>query len=125
MSQRLFAKSPLTSRNASFSGSKQLAAGDRSLLAFSKEAEEDSWSFAVISGFISSEEEKSLMMDVTRSLRGKKYQFGHWDGVCECVCVCVCVCVHSCSCVCVYVCVCVCVCAHMLVCVCVCVCVCV
>ena len=118
MSQRLF-----TSRNASFSGSKQLTAGDRSLLAFSKEAEEDSWSFAVISGFISSEEEKSLMMDVTRSLRGKKYQFGHWDGVCECVCVCVrvCVCAHMHVCVCVCVCVRVCVCTHARVCVCVCV----
>ena len=94
ISQRPFTKSPLSSRNASFSNSsvEQLQSdGDRSLLAFSKEAEEDSWSFAVIPGFISPEEEDSLMMDVTRSLRGKKYQFNHWDGVGEQVCVCVCV----------------------------------
>ena len=93
LSQRLFTKSPLIiSRNVSISNSSgeqlQSGAGDRSLLAFSKEAEEDSWSFAVIPGFISPEEEDSLMKDVTRSLRGKKYQFDHWDGVGERVCIC-------------------------------------
>ena len=92
LSQRLFKKSLLISRNVSISNSSgeqlQSGAGDRSLLAFSKEAEGDSWSFAVIPGFISPEEEDSLMTDVTRSLRGKKYQFDHWDGVGERVCVC-------------------------------------
>ena len=57
--------------------------GGRSLLEFNEGAEEDSWNFAVIPGFISPEEEESLMMDVSRSLRGKKYQFDHWDGVSE------------------------------------------
>lgn len=94
-SQRLFTKSTLISKNVSIANSSgeqlpESGAGDRSLLAFSKEAEEDSWSFAVIPGFISREEEDSLMKEVTRSLRGKKYQFDHWDGVGERVCVCVC-----------------------------------
>lgn len=55
--------------------------GDRSLLDFSKEAEQDSLSFVVVPNFISAEEEGVLMRDVGRSLRGKKYQFDHWDGV--------------------------------------------
>ena len=93
VSLRLFTK-PLKSRNryASFSTNLEQLNGDRGLLDFNKEAKEDSWSFAVIPGFISPEEEESLMMDVNRSLRGKKYQFDHWDGVSECACVCVCVC---------------------------------
>ena len=84
ISQRLFStKSFLISRKFSKLEQFKLADGDRNLVVFSKEAEEDSWSFAVIPGFISPEEEESLMMDVSRSLRGKKYQFNHWDGVCE------------------------------------------
>ena len=55
--------------------------GDRSLLDFSDKAEADSWSFAVIPNFVSMEEEQALMVDVRRSIRGKKYQFDHWDGV--------------------------------------------
>lgn len=55
--------------------------GDRSLLDFSREAEADGWNFTVIPCFISLEEEQALMADVSRSLRGKKYQFDHWDGV--------------------------------------------
>ena len=84
MSQRLFStKFFLISRKLSKLEQYKLADGDRNLVVFSKEAEEDSWSFAVIPGFISPEEEESLMMDVSRSLRGKKYQFDHWDGVRE------------------------------------------
>ena len=90
----MFTKSPLKSKDASASAANSVEQlnGDRSLLEFSKEAEEDSWSFVVIPDFISSEEEESLMMDISHSLRGKKYQFDHWDGVSDCVCVCVCVC---------------------------------
>ena len=56
-------------------------AGDRDLLSFSENAEADSWNMTVIPDFISTEEENHLMADVSRSLRGKKYQFDHWDGV--------------------------------------------
>ena len=55
--------------------------GVRDLLCFSENAEADSWSMTVIPDFISTEEEDHLMADVSRSLRGKKYQFDHWDGV--------------------------------------------
>ena len=55
--------------------------GDRNFLEFSKGAEADNWDFAVIPDFISSEDEQSLMNDISRSFRGKKYQFDHWDGV--------------------------------------------
>ena len=83
---RLFyTKSHLRARDASASSRQRY--GDRSLLEFSKEAEEDSWSFAVIPDFVSPEEEESLMRDISRSLRGKKYQFDHWDGVSELVSV--------------------------------------
>ena len=59
--------------------------GDSSFLAFSKAGEADSRDFTVIPNFISTEEEDNLMMDVSRSLRGKKYQFDHWDGVSTCL----------------------------------------
>ena len=72
--------SPLTeSRNRSDQIAMNI--GDRNFLEFSKEAEADSWDFAVIPDFISSEEEQSLISDISRSFRGKKYQFDHWDGV--------------------------------------------
>jgi len=44
-------------------------------------AREDSADIVVVPDFISSEEEQSLLQDVSRTLRGKKYQYQHWDGV--------------------------------------------
>lgn len=77
---RSFTTSPLTvSRDCSDQIAMNI--GDRNSLEFSKEAEADSWDFAVIPDFISSEDEQSLMNDISRSFRGKKYQFDHWDGV--------------------------------------------
>ena len=79
---RMIKTSPLTRSDGDLPGaSKRESGGDRALLEFSKEAEADSWSFAVIPDFISQEEEQSLMKDISHSLRGKKYQFDHWDGV--------------------------------------------
>ena len=72
-------------RNLSGISNKDLRNGGRSLLEFSEGSEADSWSFAVIPDFISPEEEQSLMVDISRSLRGKKYQFDHWDGVSRCL----------------------------------------
>ena len=44
-------------------------------------ARADSEDIVVVPEFISSEEEQSLLQDVRRTLRGKKYQYKHWDGV--------------------------------------------
>ena len=35
----------------------------------------------VIPDFISEEEEQFLLQDISRTLRGKRYQYDHWDGV--------------------------------------------
>ena len=44
-------------------------------------AKEDSRDMIVIPDFISEEEEQSLLQDISRTLRGKRYQYDHWDGV--------------------------------------------
>lgn len=72
--------------------------GDPSLLDPSEEAAtEDVNCFTVVPNFISLEEEDQLLVDIRQSLRGKKYQYDHWDGVCVCAldcwdgsCVCFC-----------------------------------
>ena len=56
-------------------------ARDPDLIECSDSAWEDSRSLAVIPGFISAEEEQLLLQDISRSLRGKRYEFQHWDGV--------------------------------------------
>lgn len=77
---RMFLTSPFAESRNQIAVTREMI-GDRNLLEFTKEAEIDSWDFAVIPDIISSEDEQSLMSDVSRSLRGKKYQFDHWDGV--------------------------------------------
>ena len=54
---------------------------DQSLLDCSEAAAQDAQYFTVIRDFVSSAEEDQLMMDIRRTLRGKKYMFDHWDGV--------------------------------------------
>lgn len=44
-------------------------------------AREDSRDMKVIPDFVSEEEEQSLLQDIGRTLRGKRYQYDHWDGV--------------------------------------------
>ena len=56
-------------------------ARDPGLIECSDSAWEDSQSLAVIPGFVSAEEEQLLLQDISRSLRGKRYEFQHWDGV--------------------------------------------
>lgn len=55
--------------------------GDPTLLDTSEAAVEDVQCFSVVPNFISPVEEEQLLVDVDRSLRGKKYQYDHWDGV--------------------------------------------
>ncbi len=54
---------------------------DPSLLDCSRAAAQDVDDFAVIPNFVSGEEEEQLMVDIRRTLRGKKYLYDHWDGV--------------------------------------------
>ncbi len=44
-------------------------------------AEGDDRHFKVIPEFISSSEEQSVLKEVARAFRRKKYQYDHWDGV--------------------------------------------
>ncbi len=54
---------------------------DPSLVDCSKAAREDSDGFVVVPDFVSPEEEALLCQDINRTLRGKKYQYDHWDKV--------------------------------------------
>ena len=53
------------------------------LLSFSPSAAEDvhRGHFRVVPGFVTSAEEQSVVMEVARAMRGRKYQYDHWDGV--------------------------------------------
>lgn len=51
------------------------------LLEFSPHAAGDVDHFRVFPGFITSEEEQGVVKEITRALRGKKYQYDHWDRV--------------------------------------------
>ncbi len=66
-----------------YSGSTGLVTpvADPSLLDCSRAAAQDVDGFAIISNFVSSEEEEQLMVDIRRTLRGRKYLYDHWDGV--------------------------------------------
>lgn len=55
--------------------------GEDGLVNCTEAARKDSEDIVVVPNFISSEEEQSLLQDVSRTLRGKKYQYQHWDGV--------------------------------------------
>ena len=39
--------------------------------------------FRIITDFVSSDEEQSVLKEVSRAFRRKKYQYDHWDGVRE------------------------------------------
>ena len=55
--------------------------GEAALLDYSEAAREDCASMVVVPGFVSAEEERSLMQEIGRTLRGKRYLYDHWDGV--------------------------------------------
>lgn len=54
-----------------------------SLLEFSASVGGDVQHFRVIPDFVTAEEEQSVLKEVTRALRGRKYQYDHWDGAIE------------------------------------------
>ena len=55
--------------------------GDAALLECSEAATEDCRDVLVVPEFVSTEEEGSLLQEIDRTLRGKKYLYNHWDGV--------------------------------------------
>jgi len=55
--------------------------GEAALLDYSETAREDCASMVVVPDFVSAEEERSLMQEIGRTLRGKRYLYDHWDGV--------------------------------------------
>ncbi len=57
------------------------AEADPALLDCSEAAAQDIKYISVIPNFVSKIEEEQLMVDIHRTLRGKKYMYDHWDGV--------------------------------------------
>lgn len=55
--------------------------GSSDLLEFSEAATEDVRHFRVVPDFLSPAEEQSVLKEASRALRGRKYQYDHWDGV--------------------------------------------
>lgn len=55
--------------------------GKIDLLEYSEAAREDCASMVVVPDFVSAKEERSLMQEIGRTLRGKRYLYDHWDGV--------------------------------------------
>lgn len=53
--------------------------GDPNLIDCSPAAEGDRDGFVVIPDFVSVEEEHELCQDIKRTLRGRQYQYDHWD----------------------------------------------
>ena len=59
-----------------------LLRGDAALLECSEAAREDcNRDVVVVPEFVSAEEEASLLQEIGRTLRGKRYLYNHWDGV--------------------------------------------
>lgn len=55
--------------------------GDDTLLECSEAAIEDCKDVLVVPEFINAEEGESLLQEISRTLRGKRYLYNHWDGV--------------------------------------------
>lgn len=55
--------------------------GDDDLLECSEAAIEDCKDVLVVPEFISAEEGESLLHEINRTLRGKRFLYNHWDGV--------------------------------------------
>lgn len=69
------------SRSGRLYHSESVATGKADLLDYSEAAREDCGSMVVVPDFVSAEEERSLMQEIGRTLRGKRYLYDHWDGV--------------------------------------------
>ena len=68
-------RKPGTLRNLSLSSSESC------LLESSSSAAGDVCGFRVVPGFVTDSEEQSLLKEVTRALKRRRYQYDHWDGV--------------------------------------------
>ena len=69
-------------RQSSTAVHRGIPAGDEELLTCSETAAEDCRDVLVVPGFVSEEEGERLLQEISRTLRGKKYLYNHWDGVC-------------------------------------------
>ncbi len=54
------------------------------LIEFSDSAREDVMFVKVVKDFATLGEEESVVKEMTKKFRGKKYNFDHWDKVCGC-----------------------------------------
>ncbi|CAI8000411.1 Alpha-ketoglutarate-dependent dioxygenase alkB homolog 7, mitochondrial, partial [Geodia barretti] len=57
--------------------------GDPALLEASVTAEIDCGDVGVLPGFVTEDESESLLVEIRRTLRGKRYLYNHWDGAIE------------------------------------------
>ncbi len=68
-------------RNCMFFSNSGFSVADPSLVDCSEAVVNDIKCISVIPDFVSREEEEMLMVEIRRTLRGKKYMYDHWDGV--------------------------------------------
>lgn len=73
--------SPLTGCSSNHSQPLSSKSEMGELVDFSPLAEEDLPHFRVVPCFSTSEEERHVLKEISKSFRGKKYQYDHWDGV--------------------------------------------
>lgn len=71
----------VTSRRTSTALRRLYVQGDDTLLECSEAAIEDCKDVLVVPEFISAEEGELLLQEISRTLRGKRYLYNHWDGV--------------------------------------------
>ena len=64
---------------------RRFLSGDPALLEHSEAASEDYNDVVVVPEFLTAEEGESLLQEISRILRGKKYLYDHWDGVCNAI----------------------------------------
>ena len=60
---------------------RRFLSGDPTLLERSEAASEDCSNVVVIPEFLTAKEGDNLLEEISRTLRGKKYLYDHWDGV--------------------------------------------
>lgn len=63
------------------SSCRDFSSASSDLLEFSGPAAEDVCHMRVLPDFVSAAEEQSVLKEVARALRGRKYQYDHWDEV--------------------------------------------
>ena len=71
-------------KSSSHTPRRPFSLGDPALLEASVTAEIDCGDVGVLPGFVTEDESESLLVEIRRTLRGKRYLYNHWDRVRPC-----------------------------------------